>query len=88
MITKIVTVYGNVRETKTGNPTATIPAGQTFQMVSLDGSTWFINEAMAIAFQNRVIDTPQLTAKQKEWLDLVELPTSHCDMRASLRMNA
>lgn len=59
--------------------------GQIVTLSTFDGKTWAMKTDALAAFHTRVTEVPQLNPKQREWLDLVELPTNGHDVRHAIR---
>ncbi|MBI4471435.1 MAG: hypothetical protein HY646_02130 [Acidobacteria bacterium] len=80
------TVYGFVKDGVTGKKVASLPNGQTVELRSQDGISWFMRPDTLLAVRRRrQQETFVLTDREKAWLDLVELPWGGLDVRRLAR---
>ena len=64
--------------------------GQTFEMRSLDGKSWFSRPFSLLAASRRTITTPKFTEREIRWLDMLEDAPSAIDsasMKGAIRFH-
>ncbi len=60
--------------------------GVTIVLHSTNGRDWFMSPDTMLATAKRTTEIAYLSARQKSWLDMIELPTGGADIRAAYRM--